>query len=270
MTPPVPPVAPAAPAVITGAQLNVRIAHGDPQFPKELWGKTLAEAMRFYSIMREDFMRRNDPGQPPAGNAAAPPAAPAAPQRPAYTPPAAPPAPGAGGTFDEAAVQRMITQAVSAAFASSPLAKQAADTTYDRMKREYSDWMSYDSEILEALDGATAEQLANPETWRTAYFWVKGKKLSEGGQPAAAPAPAGQPTVFGQPIVTRPPTPPNNENTTWFTEGPTAPPATTAGALDPRNDPRNITMAARHGLPIDEYVQWLNGQVPGMSAPARS
>lgn len=277
MTPPVPPVPPAAPPVITGAQLGVRIAHGDPQFPKELWGKTLAEAMRFYAIMREDFMRRNQPGQPPlAGDTGgAPPAPPAPPARPAYVPPAAPPAPAAGA-FDEAAMQRMIDGAVSRAFASSPMAVQAADSTHDRMKREYPDWMHYDTIILETLEGASAEQLANPETWRTAYFFVKGRKLSEaGGAPPTPPTPSGQPPVVfgapnGQPIVTRPPDTPTNVNPTWFTEGPTAPPAAPAGGLDPRNDPRVIAMAYRHGIPVDEYVLWLNGQVPAMRAPART
>lgn len=282
MTPPVPPnpPAPAAPRSITGQDLNIRIAHGDPAYPKELWGKTLGEALRFYSIMREDFMRRNQPGggQPPLqGDPGAPPAPPAPAPRPAYVPPAPATPPAAGApTFDEASLQRMIDGAVSRAFASSPMAVNVADQTHDRMKREYADWMHYDAEILQTLEGASAEQLANPETWRTAYFFIKGKKLSEnGGQPPAPtyqPDPHQPPIVFGsnngQPIVSRPPAPPTSENPTWFTEGPSAPPAANNGGMDPRNDPRVQAMARRHGIPVDEYVQWLGGNVPPMTRPA--
>lgn len=285
MTPPVSPTPPAAPQALTGAQLNVRIAHGDPAFPKELWGKTVGEAMRFYSIMREDFMRRNNPQNPqnpqnqqqPVTDPAAPPAPASQPR--SYTPPAplaaTPPATG----FDEASIGRMIQQAVASAFASSPMAVQVAESTHDRMRREYRDWMTYDADILQTLEGASAEQLANPETWRTAYFFVKGRKLSEagqnGGQPIYDQSAAGtQPVVFGAPsgapTITRPPNPPTNDNPTWFTEGPSAPPASPAGGVDPRNDPRVIAMAYKHGIPVDEYVQWLGGNVPAMTPPARA
>jgi hypothetical protein len=263
--PPAAPAAPTAPAAPSEAQLNSRIKYGDPNFPKELWGRTIAEAMRFYSVMREDFMRRNDPRLAPTPEA--PPQAPAAP--PAWRQPSAPPSPPAPAApaapgFDMESMQRMIAETVARAMA--PLATQQAETTHERMRREYPDWMTYEQGVLEALQGASPEQLANPDTWRTAYFYVKGKVTSS--QPPAAPAaPAGfsgQWSAAGAPIVTPPPTPPNNEHA-WFTEGPSAPPPNPHGAGgDPRNDPRVLAMARKHGIPVEEYVLWMNGNVPPM------
>lgn len=246
---------PAAPAALTAAQLNMRVQHGDPNFPRELWGKTLADAMKYYAVMRQDFMERNRPADAPPPVAPAPTAAPAA--RPGYVPPVATPAPAAApATFTLEDVNRIVNEAVSRAVA--PIARSNAETVYNRMKAELSDWMTYNDAILESLNGASEEQLANPETWRTAYYFVKGRALS---QPAAA-VPAAPPPV-GAPVWTPPPAP------AGFVEGPSAPPPASNAALtaDRRNNPTILAMARRFGISVDEYIAWMDGNVPAPGVP---
>lgn len=258
MTPPVPPV-----PVDLFAQ---RIPQGDQRFPKELWGRPVSEAMRYYQVMREDFMLRNRPVAAPAGPA---PAAPA-PEAFRPLPPAPAPAPAAPA-FDPASIAQMVREAVRQELNTSPVAFAAADNVKGRMAQKYPDFHHYESAILQELEGADAQTLAQESTWETAYFYVRGKAHATGqGLP---PAPSAQPNG-GQPhygprgeISTPPIAGPGMGH---FVEQPVgAPPATTVtGAADPRLDPVNIQNARRHGIPIDEYVLWLNGNVPPMSARA--
>lgn len=272
MTPPVQPLVPPAgppapPRSLTGQDLNTRVAHGDPAFPKELWGKTLAEAMRFYAIMREDFMRRNDPRQVPlAGEPAGGQPAPApAPAPRGYQPPAAPPAP-AGSAFDMSSIEAMVAKAVSQAIA--PLVTSQAETVHDRMRREIPDWMTYEQEVLEALAQTPPNLMSDPDTWRTAYYFVKGRKFSQpnGGPPAPPAAPAGgyrDPYAAAEPVRTPPPAPPVTGQP-FFAEGPSAPPPN-PGEISLAHDPRVIGMARRFGMSVEEYLQWYGGRVPPMA-----
>lgn len=275
MTPPVQPVpgqpGPTQPQFLTGAQLNMRIQHGDTAFPKELWGRTVGEAMRYYAIMREDFVNRNNPMNQPAPRA--PEAAPAAPSFPApgaptnFTP--RPPAPApvltAPPAFDEERLLGRMMEMMRAEIGKSPAVIVAADTVKDRVAKRYPDFAHYEQQVLEELRGSDPSILAQESTWETAYFYVRGRAQAtgQGLPPVPAPVPNGGTHYGPRGELISPPPPPMGVH---FVEAPAgAPPATTmTGAADPRLDPVNISMARRFGIPIDEYVQWLGGNVPAM------
>lgn len=263
------PAPPIEPKMLTGADLNMRIKHGDPNFPNELWGRTVGDAMRYYSVMREDFKTRNmrQPAPQPTPAAPAPPTS-EAPATRGYVPPAPAPAAPSGPAFDEERLVSLIRSTMRAELGQSPIAMAAADTVKVGMRSKYPDFAHYEQSVLEELRGADANILADPATWETAYFFVKGRAHATGqGLPTA---PVGSPgPVHGSrgelvtPPVAAPGMPP------YFAESPSAPPPTAHGmAADPRLDPQNILMARRHGIPIDEYVQWLNGNVPSMGGGA--
>lgn len=292
------PPGPPQPQFLTGADLNMRIKHGDPAFSQELWGRTVGEAMRYYAVMRQDFMNRNSPanrqpelaGQPATGS---PPAAPSYQPPPTprgYQPPtSAPAAPAAPQAFDEDRIASIVQQTIRRELGNSPIAFAAADAVKQQISRKYSDFAQFEQQIVEELKGADAQTLADFNTWETAYFYVKGRAMAT-GQPATQPQePSMRGPVYGsrgelvapppaypgyQPPQSQPPQPPSPPANPpqWFSESPSAPPTPGGngyGAADPRLDPVHIRQAARHNIPIDEYVQWLNGNVPPMQQGGR-
>lgn len=271
MTPPVQPQVPQLPATV---DLNMRIAQGDQRFPSELWGRTIGEAMRFYQIMRQDFVARqnelrNQPqlaGQP----AAQPLAQPAQLPTPVYQPPRyaapapqPPQAPTGYPSLDE--IEERITSAMSRAM--GPVNKVSGEAVYHQIRTQYHDWHLYDQDILASLQGADPSALLNPEIWRSAYFFAKGKKLTEAPPAVNVPAYSGDPfnraapDTRGQPIITPPPPPPPS----WFSESSTAP-GGPAGASN--LDPMDEIMARKFGIPVEEYRAFKGGNVPPMPAPA--
>lgn len=285
VTPPPPPQGP-PPAQPQGqppqgpgaADLNQRIRHNDPNFPQELWGKTLGDAMRFYSIMRQDFVARHNAGQPPQGQPPVDPRQRPAPQGPpaqswnqppAQQPPAQqspqgqPPRYGAppvaappAGFVALTDVGDMIEQAIARAMA--PQTAISVETVYRRVAGEFQDWSQHALQVQEAVRGADPSTLLNPEVWRAAYYFVKGRALSQGGDTTSPPAPS---VPVTGPVYNLPP-----QQTGFFAEGPSAPPAQFSGQP---NTGAGLTSeqrlyARRFGMTDQQYIDWSHGNVPAM------
>ena len=280
-----PPAAPGAPvqqgaAMLTGQELNLRIRHGDPAYPPELWGKTLGEAMRYYSVMRQDFMVRNAPQQQPQQP---PPQAPyqrqpvmqphQQPQQPAYQP-------NYGGYqapqqvpqiqqvqpqgFDPAQMDEIVQRAVSAAL--GPVQQVTAQSVYQQVRQRFPDWDQFDAEIQMAVSGASPQQLLNPQMWESAYFFVKGRVLSDPRRQQPQYVPDAR-DPFNRPVNGATQTPPPSV----FTESsiPQAPgnPGGPGGGNQEAFSPHDIEMARRFGIPVEEYRAWKGGRVPPPPQP---
>lgn len=286
------------PAFLTGADLNIRIRPGDPAFPQEMWGKTIGEAMRYYAVMRQEFVRNNDPRQQPplrgepAPGAPAPAAptawgAPPAPVRapaPGYVPPG--PAAPVPGQFSLEDVQRIVQESVTTAMNSSPMVATSARTVRDGLRSRIPDWSQYAAEIEQELNGAPASSLIDEGTWMAAYYYVKGKRMSQpGAQPTwqAPPVQEGLRDARGViyaplPNPNAPPPPPPAAPTATPAAAPSWPPAAPAAFFseapgpasptawgappDRRNDPVVIHRARQFGISVDEYISWMDGRVP--------
>lgn len=279
--PPAGPVAPygapaAPPAQPAGDFMSQRFPNHQ-NVPEELRGRSFGEAMRYYGIMRQDFLARREQermaaagpplqGQPAGGQPAG---------QPGHAAPGAPAAPDP--------IQARVDAAVAAATSrmAGPIYQNATEMAYDRVSRAFPDWQHYDAEVKGYLQGFSAEQLANPQTWELAYDLVRGRRLRAAAQPnggypqptypAPAPAggappfpalppgpPAGYPAAggygggYGYPPAPTgqggPPAPPSP----YFVEAPT-PTAPVGGAPA---DPRDEGFAARFGVPVEEYRAW--------------
>jgi len=225
----------------------------DASVPEELRGRTFGEAMRFYGIMREDFMqRRQQERQQPQG-APQQPQAPAAPhfQQPGQQPQAPDPV--------RQAVAAAIAEALPQALA--PANSAAASVAYQQVASRFPDWRQHEAEIMEYVRGADPAQLASPRLWETAYDLVRGQKLR--GQPQAPPQ---QPYYSGPPAPSgwpqQPPAPyppqapmaqpwgqPPQAPQQYFSESPTPQPPAPSGPADPRDE----MFAQRFNLPLDIY-----------------
>lgn len=159
-----------------GMDMNTRFPNA-ANIPEELRGRTLGEAMRYYGIMRTDFVQRHSQGGgngAPAGVSPAPAGAPGQPT-------SGQPAPGVTDP-----IRRAVDEAVAAAMprATGPAYDAAAMVAYDRVARSFPDWMHYDAEIKTMLQGSPPELIANPQTWELAYDTVRGRRMR---QPPQAP-----------------------------------------------------------------------------------
>lgn len=263
-----PAVPPVDPRPLTGAELNRRIQHGDQNFPPELWGRTVGEAMRYYSIMRQDFVNRqraaqSQPqlqGQPAQPQPAQAPAQPQATPQPRsvgapYPEPSGyiPPQPQApvGFTLDD--VQRVVRETLSQTMA--PIAQASSGAVQQQMRQRFADWAQYEQEILAQLQGADPTALLNPELWVSAYYFVKGKVLTEN--------PPRQPVVYDPAVP-----PPNRDGAIFqpvpqqfFSEAPSAP-SSQPGLNGQVYDPMDEVFARRFGMSVEEYRQWKGGNVP--------
>lgn len=256
-----------APAGLPNASLNQRIAPGDPNFPPELHGRTLGDAMRWYGIMRTEFVRQEaaKTAQPPGAPAAAPSGPP-----PAATPtvplPAAPNSAPAGDDI-EARIARAVATAMGSVLPGVTAA--SAVSIEQSVKGGFPDWDLYAPTVREMLSKANPEAVLNPETWKAAYFFAKGKALTE-APPAAAPPPAAPMWSSPAGATVTPPPPPPTADRGWFTEGPSAPPPNTnPGGIAPELDPRVQEMARKFNMPVGEYVRWMHGNVPPVVAPGQ-
>lgn len=158
-----------------GMDMNTRFPNRQ-DIPEELRGRTLGEAMRYYGIMRTDFVQRHSPNNQPPGGAAPP-----APGQPGQSAPGQP----APGQPDP--IRRAVDEAMAAAMprVTGPAYDAAAMVAYDRVARSFPDWQYYDAEIKTMLQGSPPELIANPQTWELAYDTVRGKRLR---QPPPAPS----------------------------------------------------------------------------------
>lgn len=267
---------PQGPAV-SYANPNLRIQHGDQNFPRELWGKTVREAMEYYGIMRQEFLRvqaeeqaRAAQGQQPQQPQYQQPQQPQQPQRPGFQQPQypqrpqQPQAPQGSQVYDEAAVRRIVQEAVATAIA--PLQGPSQAQVYQQVRSKFPDWNFYDADIQTSLQDAEPGSLLNPAVWEAAYFYIKGKKLSE--QPAPAPHRPQDPFnregvgPRGERITPAPDFPAQGHA---FVEGPSAPANSGNGAA--MQDPNDELMARRFGVTVDDYRRWKGGQVPPMPQP---
>lgn len=276
---------PMPPAVVDP---NMRIAQGDRRFPAELWGKTLGESMQYYSVMKQDFMQRNNPAQQPQQ-----PQQPRGWGQPQQQPQAAPPPTYSGHVpvFDPSGGQQpqpfgpdQVRQIMREEFGrlQAPMMQNTMESVRNGVAAGLPDWNQYSADIHMALQGATPEMLMNPESWKMAYYAVKGKALTERPQQAAPQAPVdpfrqnGGGTPNGNPAAVQRPAAPQQPQQ-WgqpaqpfpggqsFTEAPI-----NQSAYNPAvqaDDPRDVIMAQRFGIPVEEYRQWKGGNVPPAPQP---
>lgn len=270
---------PIDPRPMTGAELNRRVQHGDQNFPPELWGRTLGEAMRYYAVMRQDFINRQQAsqgqpqlqGQPQAGQPQQPqpqrwPTSQPQPQQQqpmqvfpnqqpptGYIPPQGQPQGEVPLTLD--AVRQVVADTISRSL--GPMAQASAASVQEQMRRKFVDWAHYEQAILAELQGAEPTALLNPGLWESAYYYVKGRVLSENPPRPQAFDPNQPPQpqqVPGGPIVRPVPA-------AFFSEAPT-PPSNQPGPNGQVNDPMDDLYARRFGMTTEEYRMWKGGNVP--------
>jgi hypothetical protein len=269
-----PPQQPAQlPPQFQGADLNARL--GGPGIPPELQGRTVAEGLRFYGIMREEFARqRQQQPQPLQGQ---PGQQPAQPQQPAPQFSAQPRVPGQPGQPDP--MRQYITDGLREVLPemlaplTAPITQRQVQETYGAVRQRYPDWAQYEGDIMQSLQGANAQQLSNPDVLEAAYFYAKGRGVTRGqqapqGQPGYQPAWPPQP-----PQGLAPPMPQSYAAMApAFVEGPTPPPPASYGQNGQQNDPRDELFARRFNVPVEVYRSWkmpqgLNDRLGMMKAP---
>jgi hypothetical protein len=270
------------PAGATPQQFESQRIPASADWPPELHGRTLGEARRYYAIMRQDFVARQQElasgrGAPPlagqpgwqGGGGQGAPGGPA----PAGSPPG-----GSGyGAPQVDPVRQAVQEALAAALpqALAPMHSSAAQMAYQRVASQYPDFRQFEAEIIESLRGSPPEFLANPQAWETAYDLIRGRALRgqrllpPGGgqqppqfppaQPGYAPAPGGwtppaaappaNPWGAPSPPAWGPPAPPA-QAPGYFSEAPT-PPAPVPG--NAQADPRDEVAARRFGIPLEVY-----------------
>lgn len=247
----------------------MRIRPGDPNFPQELWGRTLADAMRYFQIMQREFVASRQresqqqqqrlQGEPPPQQ-----------QQQQYYRPQAPQQ--QQPQLNEATIKGWVTEALQAGL--GPVAQISAQTVYQQVRSQFPDWNFYDAEILQAVSNADQRSLMDPGFWRAAYYYAKGEKLSTPGvqqpQYRQMPVPPGfaQQAPNGRDpngaIRTAPPMPPTNDRP-YFSEAPGQAPL--AQGSDLLNDPMDEVMAWKFGIPVEEYRAHKGGRIPPIRAP---
>lgn len=147
----------------------------------------------------------------------------------------------------------------------------AGTVVYDTVKREFADWQTYDAEIQEMIQtglqrGGDPAMLANPETWRSAYYYIKGRAAS---RPATPGQPAPQPAQgAGGSSVQPAPAPAATSGQPFFSEHPTAPsttgqPAAAGRGMTPQTmTPEQRSYAAKFNISEQDYCDWFNGVPP--------
>lgn len=280
--PPMPQYAPQMPQMPQGQDLNGRVPN-DPAIPQELRGKTWGEALRFYGIMREDFVNRQtqqrqqpqggtqqhqqpqggaQPWQQPQGGQSQAGWG----QQPGQRPnPQIDPIKQAVGEVLQDALPQYLAPIVQ------PMQQQQLLSTYNGVKSRFQDWGHLEQEILGSMQGADAQTMQNPQAWEAAYYHAKGKAMSrpqlpgpQQGQPQY-----GAPMGYGQqppqvPVYQAPQQGYQGPLGNQFVEGPT-PPA--PGMHAQQQDPRDETFARRFGVPVEVYRSWKGGNIGLMPQP---
>lgn len=266
-----------------GQDLNARIPN-DPSIPQELRGKTWGEALRYYGIMREDFVQRQNqqrqqPQQSYQPQNHQPPSQ--------YNPQQTPRQPNGQWQHPqnnqrqvdpvEETVRGVLNEVLPQALAPivQPMQQQALLSTYNGVKGRYQDWQNFEGEILGSMQGSDPATLQNPAAWEAAYFHAKGKAMTMRQLPAGqqqqqmnqGPSygpPMGYPAQQ-QPVYQAPPQQgyqaPFGSS---FVEGPT-PPA--PGMYAAQQDPRDAVFARRFNMPLEVYQSWKGGRIGLMQTP---
>lgn len=252
-----------------GADRNTRLS--GPGIPQELQGRTVGEAMQYYGIMREDFVRRNQPqyqqpqapqqqpqfgqqyqqGQPPYQ------------QPPQNGQPSAQPR-GPQGQPDP--MRQMVADVMRETMPAMleplvrPVQQDQVERAYSSVRQKFAQdqMVPFDrvaGDIMQSLQGADPATLANPAAWEAAYYHAKGLALSRPqGQPQQQPA--GGPQYQPYPQSTFQQVQPQTQPSAAFVEGPTPPAPSLNGAFGGGTDPRDEIFAKRFGVPVEVYRTW--------------
>lgn len=251
--------------------------------PAELQGKTVGEGLRYYGIMREDFIRRGQQvpqqqpqfqqpqqGGQPYQNPQQPQQQPGVPQQPAPQRPADPMRQMVTDTLREI-MPEMLAPVVQ------PLQQQNVQRVYQETKARYPDWQQHEVTIIQSMQGADAQTVMNPASWEAAYRHAVGDAVvrQRQGQPQQQ-APGYQPYQFGSNFQVAPPQqqnpqqqylPPQQQGAngaSTFIESPTPPPPQM-----PRQgfDPADEMAARRFNMPVEVYRSWKGGNVGLLQRP---
>lgn len=259
-----------------GMDRNTRLS--GPGIPQELQGRTVGEALQYYGIMREDFVRRNQPQyqQPQAPQFGQQPQQqqqqqPQYQQQPQQGQPSAQPR-GPQGQPDP--MRQMVAEVMRETMPGmleplvQPMRQSQVEKAYTdtRAKFAQDQMVPFDrvaGEVMQSLQGADPATLANPAAWEAAYYHAKGLALSRPqGQQQQHQLPGGpqyqpypQAPSFQQ-------VQPQAQPSAAFVEGPT-PPAPMNGAFGGYGgsaDPRDEIFAKRFGVPVEVYRTWKPAQ----------
>jgi hypothetical protein len=256
-----------------GMDRNTRLS--GPGIPQELQGRTVGEALQYYGIMREDFVRRNQPQQQP------PQYQQPQPQQQPYQPPQyqqpqqqqGPPSAQPRGPQQQQQqpvdpMRQIVVEAVREAMPQmleplvQPMRQGQVEKAFSdtRMKFAQDPMVPFDrvaGEVVQSLQGADAQTLANPAAWEAAYYHAKGLALSRPQGQQQQP-PQGGPQY--QPYPQQPSfqqVTPQTQPSAAFIEGPTPPaPSLNGGFGGGSADPRDEIFARRFGVPVEVYRSW--------------
>lgn len=228
------------------------------QFPAELQGRTMREALQTYQGMRNVIMQ-NLYGQPlPSGQPQAQPA-------PAPAKPAQPPAQGEpqwDWKNPGPAIKAMVQEAVQSNVAPmiAPIHQQTMMRTIQEVRQSVANelgpqrFAQLEPQILGMLNGVDPNYLTNPQTWRVAAWTAIGQQAAYGRPAEGQP----QPQANGAPVQNLPPgmNPVPNLNS-FFTERPGTSARQEAGP-QPLN-PMEQYVARQMGKSEAEYAAWKGG-----------
>ncbi len=256
--------------------LNARLPANDPSIPQELRGKTVGEALRFYGIMREDFVNRQQQRQQPAQQQ------PQGQQQYQQQPQSQA---GWGRQpgqqhqqFQQPdpvrdTVREVMNEVLPQALAPivQPMQQQQLLSTYNAVKARFGDWQQVEGDVLQSMQGAEPATLMNPAAWEAAYYHAKGKVMTQRQLPAG-PQQQQQNQGYGPPMPQQYQQQPQAQVPVYqvpqqgyqgplgnqFVEGPT-PPAN--GMYAQQQDPRDEMFARRFNMPLEVYRSWKSGRV---------
>jgi hypothetical protein len=268
------------PQQLQGSDLNQRL-YG-PGIPAELQGKTVGEGLRYYGIMREEFIRRGQqqPQQPqaqpqqqpqqqfqqqPQGQ---PSAQPRGPQQPQGDP---------MRQYVEEAIRQVMPEMLAPVV--QPIQQQNLQRIYQETKSRYPDWQQHEAAIIQSMQGADPQTLSNPAAWEAAYRHAVGDAVvrqRQGQQPQQAPGyqpygfggqPQQQlPPQFDSQAQYRPPQMQGANGAPTFVESPTPPPPQMP---QQGYDPADEMAAKRFNIPVEVYRSWKGGRIGLLHQPAQ-
>lgn len=273
------------PQQLQGSDLNQRL-YG-PGIPAELQGKTVGEGLRYYGIMREEFIRRGQqqpapmqpqqqPGQyqmPQQQQPGAPP------QQPSAQPRGPQPQGDPLRQYVEEAMRQVMPEMLAPVV--QPLQQQNLQRVYQETKSRYPDWQQHEAAIIQSMQGADAQTLANPGAWEAAYRHAVGDSVvrQRQGQPQQQ-APGYQPYNYGAPpqqyqqqpqqfdpqAQYRPPQMQGANGAPTFVESPTPPPPQMP---QQGYDPADEMAAKRFNIPVEVYRSWKGGRIGLLHQPSQ-
>lgn len=265
---------PQMPPQYQGADLNARLS--GPGIPQELQGRTVAEGLRYYGVMREEFvrMRQAQQQQTPLQGQPQQPQQPQQQPQGGYIPPqsAQPRVPQQGAPGQPVDPMRQyITDGLREVLpemlapVTQPLQQRQMQEVYGQVRARYPDWQQFEGDIMQSLVGANAQQLSSPEVLEAAYFHAKGRAMSRPPQQGGQPGPGYQPNwplpqQPQQPYPYQAPAIPYQGQAPAFVEGPTPPAPAQYSPNGQAADPRDELFAKRFNVPVEVYRSWKQPQ----------